>query len=207
MQNIVIIIAVTSSTILASLLTFGTQNPAIALGEQPAPLSNMVSIDTNSLLPKQSNLVADIYWSPQGDCKILMPGTVIESTDEQLTSLSASKEIVYTIIHRDFPEASGMPIVQIRQVLESAMRESIGRTGKVIRTTNLVIDGHPGLELLMEHSDESLGQYRAFVVNQRLYFMGAITQDELTTESVNFFDSFRVYPERIRYSTSEFIND
>ncbi|MHC5670512.1 hypothetical protein [Nostoc sp.] len=207
MQNIVIIIAVTSSTILASILTFGTQNPAIALGEQPAPLSKMVSIDTNSLLPKQSNLVADIYWSPQGDCKILMPGTVIESTDEQLTSLSASKEIVYTIIHRDFPEASGMPIVQIRQVLESAMRESIGRTGKVIRTTNLVIDGHPGLELLMEHSDESLGQYRAFVVNQRLYFMGAITQDELTTESVNFFDSFRVYPERIRYSTSEFIND
>jgi hypothetical protein len=38
------------------------------------------------------------------------------------------------------------------------------------------------------------------IVTQRLYFMGAITQDELTTEAVNFLDSFRVYPEQIRYS-------
>ncbi|MHC5733731.1 hypothetical protein [Nostoc sp.] len=73
-------------------------------------------------------------------------------------------------------------------------------SGKVIRTTHLVIDGHPGLELVTEHSDESLGQYRAFVVNQCLYFMEAMTSDELTTESVNFFNSFRVYPEQIRYS-------
>ncbi|MHC5828725.1 MAG: hypothetical protein ACYT04_75685, partial [Nostoc sp.] len=69
-----------------------------------------------------------------------MPGTVTESTEEQLTSLSPRTQTVYTIIHRDFPEASRIPIVQIRQVLESAMRESIGRTGKVIRTTNFVID-------------------------------------------------------------------
>lgn len=61
-------------------------------------------------------------------------------------------------------------------------------SGKVIRTTNLVINGYPGLELLIDHSDESLGQYRAFVVNQRLYFMGAMTSDELTTESVNSFN-------------------
>ncbi|MEH2159238.1 hypothetical protein [Nostoc sp.] len=74
-------------------------------------------------------------------------------------------------------------------------------SGKVIITTHFVIDGHPGLELVIEHSDESLGQYRAFVVNQRLYFMEAMTSDELTTESVHFFDSFRVYPERICYSS------
>lgn len=198
-------IAVTSCT----LLTLGAHNPAIALVDQAVFSGKLVSIHTNTSTPKQSNLVADnsTYWSPQGDRKIFMPGIVTESTDEQLTSVSATTQTVYTIIHKNFPEASRIPILQVRQVLQSAMRETIGRTGKVIRTTNLIIDGHPGLELLMEHSDESLGQYRAFVVNQRLYFMGAITRDELTTESVNFFDSFRVYPERIRYSTSEFIND
>ncbi|MCC5623986.1 hypothetical protein [Nostoc sp. CHAB 5715] len=192
-------IAVTSCT----LLTLGMHNPAIALVDQAVFSSGLVSINTKKLTPKQSNLVADnsTYWSSQENCKILMPGIVTENTEEQLTSVSANTKTVYTIIHKEFPEASRIPIPQVRQVLQSAMRETIGRTGKVIRTTNLVIDGHPGLELLMEHSDETLGQYRAFVVNQQLYFMGAITPNELTTESVNFFDSFRIYPERIRYSS------
>ncbi|MCC5663800.1 hypothetical protein LC653_07660 [Nostoc sp. CHAB 5784] len=199
MLSVIKNIAVTSCT----LLTLGIHNPAIALVDQAVFSSGLVSINTKKLTPKQSNLVADntTYWSPQGDCKILMPGIVTDSTEEQLTSVSATSRTIYTIIHKEFPEASRIPIPQVRQVLQSAMRETIGRTGKVIRTTNLVIDGHPGLELLMEHSDESLGQYRAFVVNQHLYFMGAITPNELTTESVNFFDSFRVYPERIRYSS------
>ncbi len=195
-------IVVTSSF---SLLAFVTHNPAIALVDQTVFSSSVVSIHTNILTPKQSNLVADnsVYQSQQGDCEISVPpGKVTDSTEEQLISVSATTGTVYTIIHKDFPGFSRIPILQVRQVLQSAMRETIGRTGKVIRTTNLVIDGHPGLELLMEHSDESLGQYRAFVVNQRLYFMGAMTSDELTTESVNFFDSFRVYPERIRYSNS-----
>ncbi|WP_225894381.1 hypothetical protein [Atlanticothrix silvestris] len=155
-------------------------------------------------MPKQPLLVVQnyIYWGAQRDCQIMMPGVVTENMLDRLTSFSATTQTAYTIIQRDFPEASRIPIPQLRQVLQSAMRETIGHTGKVIRTTNLVIDGHPGLELLMQHSDGSLGQYRAFVVNQRLYFMGSLTKDELTTEAVNFFDSFRVYPERIRYSNS-----
>ena len=132
-----------------------------------------------------------------------MPGTVTQNADEQLISASAVTRTAYIVKHKDFPQASRIPIPQLRQVLQSAMQETIGITGKVIRTTNLVIDGHPGLELLMEHSDGSLGQYRLFAVNQRLYFMGAITADKLTTEAVNFFDSFRVYPEQIRYSNLE----
>lgn len=199
MLNAVKKIAVTSCT----LLTLGMHNSAIALVDQAVFSSGLVFINTKKLTSKQSNLVADnsTYWSSQENCKILMPGIVTENTEEQLTSVSDNTKTVYTIIHKSFPEASRIPIPQVRQVLQSAMRETIGRTGKVIRTTNLVIDGHPGLELLMEHSDQTLGQYRAFVVNQQLYFMGAITPDELTTESVNFFDSFRVYPERIRYSS------
>ncbi|MEH2270908.1 MAG: hypothetical protein V7K68_21260 [Nostoc sp.] len=147
-------IAVTSCT----LLILGTHNPAIALVDQAVFSRMLVSINTNALTPKQSNLVADnsTYWSPQGDCKILMPGIITDSTEEQLTSVSATIHTIYTIIHKEFPEASRIPILQVRQVLQSAMRQTIGRTGKVIRTTNLVIDGHPGLELLMEHSDESL---------------------------------------------------
>ncbi|WP_392476364.1 hypothetical protein [Nostoc sp. C110] len=187
--------------IVLSAMTVGMQNPAAAVINNQASQANLVLVTTKQLTTKQPVLVAinDTYWGPQGDFKISMPGEVTENTSEQLTSVSATRT-VYTVIHRDFPEASRIPIPQIRQVLQSAMRETIGGTGKVIRSTNLVIDGHPGLELLMEHSDESLGQYRAFVVNQRLYFMGSLTPDELTTEAVNFFDSFQVYPERIRYS-------
>jgi hypothetical protein len=187
--------------IVLSAITVGMQNPVAAVVNNQASQANLVLVTTKQLTTKQPVLVAinDTYWGPQGDFKISMPGEVTENTSEQLTSVSTT-QTVYTVIHRDFPEASGIPIPQIRQVLQSAMRETIGGTGKVIRSTNLVIDGYPGLELLMQHSDGSLGQYRAFVVNQRLYFMGALTPDELTTEAVNFFDSFQVYPEQISYS-------
>lgn len=187
-------------------LVIGMQNSALASVNQLISSNGLVFINTNTLTPKQSNLLVenDTYWGPEQDFKISMPGTVTKNITDELTSVSPNTQTVYTVIHKNFPEASRIPIPQVRQVLQSAMRESIGLTGKVIRSTNLVIDGHPGLELLMEHSNGSLGQYRAFVVNQRLYFMGAMTGNELTTESVNFFDSFRVYPEQIRYSSLRF---
>ncbi|BAY34059.1 hypothetical protein NIES2107_59640 [Nostoc carneum NIES-2107] len=166
----------------------GIQNSAAALD------SNQKSSENLMLLNKNQIALNDIYIGPNRDFEIMMPGIITENNFYKLISVSPNKT-VYTMMNTDFPEASRIPIPQIRQILQSAMRETIGLTGKVIRSTNLEIDNYPGLELLMQHSDGSLGQYRAFVVNQRLYFMGALTPDELTTESVNFFDSFRVYPE------------
>jgi hypothetical protein len=61
----------------------------------------------------------------------------------------------------------------------------------------MVIEGYPGIELLVQHSDGSLGQYQGYVVKRRLYLIGARAKDELTTEATNFFDSFRVYPSKI----------
>ncbi|MEY2914414.1 MAG: hypothetical protein RLZZ184_3723, partial [Cyanobacteriota bacterium] len=69
--------------------------------------------------------------------------------------------------------------------------------GKVIKSTDMVIQGYPGIELLVQHSDGSQGQYQAYIVRRRLYLIGARTKDELTTEASNFFDSFRIYPSRI----------
>jgi hypothetical protein len=89
---------------------------------------------------------------------------------------------------------------QIRELLQTSMRGRIGTKGKVVRSTNLVIDGYPGLELLVQHFDGSLGQYRTFLVKGRMYGMGAAAQSELTTETANFFDSFRVYPQQISSS-------
>ncbi|MDB9304406.1 MULTISPECIES: hypothetical protein [Cyanophyceae] len=182
-------------------LVLGTQNPAVALVNPSISAIELVSSTTKVQTPKQPILIAenDTYWGPNRDFKILMPGKIVTNTDDQLISVSAT-ESVYMVIHRNFPQASRIPIPQLRQVLQSAMRESIGLDGKIIQTTNLVINQHPGLELVMQHSDGTLGQYRIFVVNQRVYFMGTVTTDELTTESVNFFDSFRVYPENITYS-------
>ncbi|MGB3636644.1 MAG: hypothetical protein WBA39_03495 [Rivularia sp. (in: cyanobacteria)] len=71
-------------------------------------------------------------------------------------------------------------------------------TAKIVRSTNLEIDGYPGLELLIQHSDGTTGQYQGFIVKGRMYVIGSVTQGELTTEAVNFFDSFRVYLERVR---------
>jgi hypothetical protein len=183
-------------------MVVGMPNPASASVHQLILSSETVSINSNIFPSKNPNLVADstIYWGAKQDFKISMPGVITQNTSDQLTSTSDYYQAVYTIINQDFPEASRIPIPQIRQVLKSSMRETIGSTGKIVRTTDLVIDKYPGLELIIQHPDGSTGQYRSFVVNQRLYFMGARTQGELTTEAVNFFDSFRVYPQKINYS-------
>ncbi|MDB9373842.1 hypothetical protein [Nodularia sphaerocarpa] len=191
-------------TAAAFILAFVTPNAAAALVNQSNSATELVPSNTIIQTPKQPIFIAenDTYWGPNRDFKILMPGEVITNTVDQLISVSATQS-VYIVINKKFPQASRIPIPQLRQVLQTAMRESIGRQGKIIQTNNLVINQHPGLELLMQHSDGTLGQYRAFVVNQRFYLMGTVTTDELTTESVTFFDSFRVYPERIRYSNRD----
>jgi hypothetical protein len=141
----------------------------------------------------------DIYWGPNRDFKIQMPGSVQENELRKLMSWSDTTQTVYMIIHRDMPvDVSYLSVEEVEQVLQTSMREEMASTGKIVRSTNLEIDGYPGLELLVQHADGTTGQYRGFIVKGRMYFMGAATQGELTTEAVNFFDSFGVYPERVR---------
>lgn len=185
-------------------LVLGTQNPAVALVNPSDSAIESVSSNTKIQTPKQPIVIAenDTYWGPKRDFTILMPGEVVRNRGDQLISVSAT-ESVYIVMHRNFPRASRIPIPQLRQVLRRAMRESLGSHGKIIQTTDRVIDQHPGLELLMQHSDGTLGKYRAFLVNQRFYLMGTVTRNEFTTESVKFFDSFQVYPENISYSNRD----
>lgn len=194
----------TSALLSFSALILGTQNPATALVNNQASQINLLSISTNQLTSKQPNLVAIndiIYWGPQRDFEIKMPGQVVTNEYDKLTSLSAATQTAYIIAHKDMPaEVDYLSTQQIRQMLQSLMRENIASEGKVVKSSNLVIDKYPGLELVVQNSDGSLGQYQAFMVKGRIYFLGAITSDELTTETVNFFDSFGVYPDRIRSS-------
>lgn len=189
--------------IAATTMFFGIQNPATAL-VQPAISTNKTDVTINSSrqIPTQPNVIAQnyTYWGPNRDFIIQMPGEVTNNTNNQLTSVSYRTNTAYTIMHRDLSAATRLTPSQIREVLRSSMLETIGSTGLVIRTTNYQIEGYPGLELVIRHADRTLGQYRAFAVNQRLYFMGAVTPHRFSRESVDFFHSFRVYPERIRYS-------
>ncbi|OUL21940.1 hypothetical protein BV378_25775 [Nostoc sp. RF31YmG] len=193
----------TSALLSFSALILGTQNPATALVNNQASQVNLVSISTEKFTNKQPNLVAinDIYWSPQRDFEIMMPGELVSRETDKLGSLSTATQTAYMIAYKDMPaEVDSLSTQQIRQLLQSAMRENIASEGKVVKSSNLVIDKYPGLELVVQNSDGSLGQYQAFMVKGRIYFLGAITSDELTTETVNFFDSFGVYPDRIRSS-------
>ena len=189
--------------IVLSAMTVGMQNPAPALVNDQASQSNLASVTTKQLTTKQPIQVAinDTYWGPQRDFEIRMPGEVASNKHNELTSWSAASKTTYIIAHRDMPpEVFYLSTQGIQQLLQSSMRENIASEGKVVRSTNLVIDGYPGLELMVQNSDGSLGQYQAFLVKGRMYALGAVTSDELTTETAHFFDSFGVYPERIRYS-------
>ena len=179
------------------------QNPAIAL-VNPGKLGNS-SINlglniTKEFTKKQPIQIStdDEYWGLEGDFNIWMPGDEIENNKELLVTVNTATETVYMIFHGDLPtDTDYLNSEGIRQVLQISLRKNLDIKGKVVKSTNLVIEGYPGIELLVQHSDGSLGQYQGYVVKRRLYLIGARAKDELTTEATNFFDSFRVYPSKI----------
>jgi hypothetical protein len=160
----------------------------------------LVSANNNQPAIKEPTLIAlnNTYWGPNQDFEVQMPGSVQENELRTLTSWSDTTQTAYVIVHKDMPvEASYLSVEKLEQVLQTSMREMTS-TGKIVRSTNLEIDKYPGLEVLVQHADGTTGQYQGFIVKGRMYIMGAVTKGELTTEAVNFFDSFRVYPERVR---------
>jgi hypothetical protein len=69
------------------------------------------------------------------------------------------------IFHGDLPtDTDYLDSEQIREVLQIAMRKNLDIKGKVIKSTDMVIQGYPGIELLVQHSDGSQGQYQGYVV-------------------------------------------
>jgi hypothetical protein len=178
------------------------QNPAIALVHQ-GTLRNFPSnlgLDTSQKISKKQpiQIANDVYWGPQRDFEITMPGEVIENTKNSLLTANTTTKAIYMILHEDLPSgAYYWTSEETRQVLQTAMRNNLDTKGKIIKSTNMVVEGYPGIELLIQHSDGTQGQYQGYVVKRRLYLLGARATDELTTEAANFFDSFRVYPTRI----------
>lgn len=183
------------------LVVAGTQNSATALVNNQTHQFNQQSIAAQKLIIQQPTLVAinDKYWGPQRDFEIRMPGSVTDNSSDTLTSWSRLSQTAYVSVHRNMPrDVDYLSTTGIRELLQQSMRQNVAKNGRVVRSTNMVINGYPGLELLVQHNDGKLGQYRAFIVKRRMYVLGAVTNNELTTEAVNFFDSFRVYPARIR---------
>ncbi|BDA74136.1 hypothetical protein CAL7716_083020 [Calothrix sp. PCC 7716] len=168
---------------------------------QAISLSKTEVNKSESTLLASSNQIAlnDTYWGPERDFSIQMPGSVQENQYRKLISWSDTSQTAYAILHRDMPvQAAYLSADQIREALQTSMRGEMTSTGKIVRSTNLEVGEYPGLELLVQHTDGTTGQYRGFIVKGRMYLMAAVTQGELTTEAVNFFDSFGVYPERVR---------
>ena len=188
---------------LFSLALLSIQNPAIALVNQGKLENSSINLGLNitkEFTRKQPIQIAtdDEYWGPQGDFNILMPGDVVENNKEMLVTENKATETVYMIFHGDLPtDTDYLNSEGIREVLQISLRKNLDIKGKVVKSTNRVIEGYPGIELLVQHSDGSLGQYQGYVVKRRLYLIGARAKDELTTEATNFFDSFRVYPSKI----------
>ena len=188
---------------LFSLALLSIQNPAIASVNQGKLGNSSINLGLNitkEFTKKQPIQIAenDEFWRPQGDFEILMPGDKVENNKELRVTENKATETVYMIFHGDLPtDVDYLNSEGIREVLRTSLRKNLDIKGKVVRSTNIVIEGYPGIELLVQHSDGSLGQYQGYVVKRRLYLIGARAKDELTTEATNFFDSFRVYPSKI----------
>jgi len=160
------------------------------------------NINNSELITPSSSIVVpliarhDEYWGPQRDFEIQMRGKVVKNTEDTLQTMDATTGTTYMIIHKDLPvDIDFFNAEGIRHIFHTSFRGAI--EGKVIKTTDITIQEYPGIELLMEHSNSTRGQYNAYIVKRRIYVLGAVTSTELTTESTRFFNSFRIYPSRI----------
>jgi hypothetical protein len=185
---------------LITLTSLSVQKPVFAL-VNPGKYETNAQWNTSNKIPVKPPIQIardDQYWGPQRDFEIQMPGEVVENTKGHLITTNTTTQTVYMIFHEDLPSnVNYWTSEETREVLQSAMRKNLDTKGKVVKSTNMVIEGYPGIELLIQHSDGTQGQYQGYVVRRRLYLIGARTFDELTTEATNFFDSFRIYPTRI----------
>jgi hypothetical protein len=183
-------------------VTLGTQNPSAALVNKSGSHQNLVFV-----APKQSDVITNdvTYSTAQGDTQIWMPGRITKNKPQELASENPTTRTAYFVTYIDLSEdVEYLSTVGIRKVMQNEFRKQFSRksefSGKVVRSIDLVIDGYPGIEFLVQHPNTAWGQYRFFLVKRRMYFLGSVAPGELTTETANFFDSFRVYPEHIRYS-------
>lgn len=185
---------------LITLTSLSVQNPVFALVNSGKYETKSEWNTINKIPVKSPIQIArdDEYWGPKRDFKIQMPGEVLENKNDTLMTINTTTKTVYMIVHKDVPlDIDSLSSEDIREVLQTALRQNIDMKGKVVKSTNMVIEGYPGIELLIQHSDGSQGQYQGYVVRRRIYLIVARTSDELTTEAANFFNSFRVYPSRI----------
>jgi hypothetical protein len=157
---------------LFSLALLSIQNPAIALVNQGKLENSSINLGLNitkEFTRKQPIQIAtdDEYWGSQGDFNILMPGDVVENNKELLVTANTATETVYMIFHGDLPtDTDYLSSEGIREVLQISLRKNLDIKGKVVKSTNMVIEGYPGIELLVQHSDGSLGQYQGYVVKR-----------------------------------------
>ncbi|NJN11431.1 MAG: hypothetical protein HC836_39585 [Richelia sp. RM2_1_2] len=159
----------------------------------------LASADSQLIIKPTLTALNDTYSGPNEDFTIWMPGSIQENGLRELMSWSDITQTAYMIVHTDLSvKVPYLSAAQINEILQTSMRGHISSTGKIVRSTNLEIGEYPGLELLVQHSDGKKGQYQGFIVKGRMYVLGAVTEGELTTEAVNFFDSFSVNPEVVR---------
>ena len=182
------------------------QNPVMALGNQKTSvepsLNSKVLNDHQGAIGLPILLAQnDYYRSPGGDFRVLMPGDVYENTDDTLTSFSQKTGIVYSVIHKDFPNAGNTDFLSTQdryRILNESLRSSNKVLGsKILKVRNISIKEQSGIDALVQSPDGSVAAFRQYIVRNRIYGLVARSQGELGQEVDGFFDSFEVYPSKI----------
>lgn len=177
---------------MAVLLPLVALKPAIA-ATHPQKAIIQSSLDSLNLLAFN-----DVYKGSEGDFEIWMPEAIISRKYGELSSRSATTSTVYFLFHNDVPDGADIFSNKgMRLVMEAALRQNFEAGDRVVKSTDMVVDSYPGLDFLVQHADGSKGQYQTYLVKRRLYILAARTPNELTTETTSFFESFRVYPDRL----------
>jgi hypothetical protein len=168
---------------------------------------------TPSVLAEQTETpvksIWSVFYSPQGDFRILMPGTPTETkkkvktktgeVEVNLFSVERKEEgTKYTVAYIDYPPEY-IELLERKNLIEKAIdtgKNTALKTAKgtIINEEKINLAGYPGKEVNYTKPGDKIIKHRIFLVGQRLYQVSAEATKEkhkfLTKSISGFCDSF-----------------
>jgi hypothetical protein len=179
--------------LITTLLVSGSATPGIGRAEPPIQ-------------------VAQSVWKPfssaEGNFTVLMPGTPRQEQNTINTELAPldlnaftverPNEANYLVAYFDLPGDFSNMLQTSGQINEFLTGVVLGLSesmaGQLLNQQRINLNNYSGKAFRMQHSEDVVGRYRLYLVNQRVYLLGVGTSKEnyLQKSIQGFFNSFRL---------------
>ena len=133
------------------------------------------------------------FSSTQGGFAVSMPGTPQEKiqTDVDRSFLLTLGKSYYYVHYTDIPDIEKLNADELKDLLDKMPMVFVeGVEGKLVTERNVILNGYLGKEFEFTLGDDSVGQARVYMVEQRLFIIVGMSSEPENAQK--FLQSFRL---------------